>query len=1274
MGSEKHIERSPTITIVLSKSTTVAIILSFLVGTATYWLIDLPTKYLFALALSVVTFSLIKLCSLEKPKTLIPWEIKLHPEFIIPVLWVASIIFCMLIGPFSAGGQYVDWASIPVLNWIRLAAALLLTTFFPGYGLLTITFKDECLNRLEKGLISVHLSLFLSVIIPLFDRLLEGRVAGMSTIFVILLNSLLLVGTLLRFHGKPTRANRKIRLSFADLYSLSIIASLILLYTLSVQALNFPAKFVAGLDQWKTYGSILRLIDGFSNARSSFFNYVAFQLFNSLFLVACGLPFRNAYMALFILIVLPILSFYLFCTSFLSKRHAATGTVIYALFTGLGGLYAIYMVMTSGMGVPSSIIQVATHKTLDLFTGIQDRFFFYTPRTIGFSSLFMLLYLVHRHYQNTRAKVTVMGFIFALGYLSHVREASFLVFVMPFILLLYKKHLAKPLELPVSVGIGLLTASVLMPLFIHAQLIHPYFLTRLSVMTQLPILGAITAISYVFLRFNFTKLFRVSVKKTSHLYTISFLFAVAVLYILIISLIVWYWSLPSLSVGAVGEIVPWYLYPLRLGFPLFMAVISVPWLIRQGNLQALKLGLIITIPSVALARLINYLSKINFQYPTLEVYIAQFIWIGLAILSSFILAELPTRITKSSFSRFRFVNKFCIALIWLFILVGGFSSTLLTIRGYSGMQIQPPEELKTMDYIRSLTHGNDVIATPSFLFIHKIFSFTGRCPLGPAYVKPFFGTNNPEHFFNILHGNRYTFQDLQIKYIALPKVHRLSENLQQYENGFVMGHLTKHLRPIFEDESIILYEIPSFSPPSPVSDFAFMRINTEPETYIYPLVAISMAQLNYTVALPSDWKLLTEQFSTMLLPADLEQFSLEKILEWVSGGKTLIVFDSLGHDGNFSRPFENLLSIRVATTDRTLVDGIKGLEGEVNFPPITTPMHFSIDDDVVPVAFYTKDGEPISPYAFSKKVGNGKIIYVEIYPFYGALKTNSENSISSLYANLGGLIDVLGLPLQKFDGSSRFSWHTLIYGSIFLDQAELKPSGFIIPDLHELDISLNASQTDQVMVNGSNINRRMFNDVRIEDFHVEGNFKPTFVVPQSKITKGLGSYLGVDLSQGFHLTLELDADTVIHLVVREGGQTFNVTIKGGTFTLHSQRDVSIYMKGLRVSANSVRFGEYFLGRPSKFIVISGDNSSILTSDVNVNGMYVIQPRKTVHFDEWDIPASLLSYSILLAAAMVTISIFVLHPITITLNPKKQGARTTRIMKELGHEVFIYSAR
>ena len=1017
----------------------ISVVVALAVMSITFWTISTSFRYSFGSLLFFLTFLICRILLSERSQRYA--KLTLNPPYatrsFFLLIWLLSIIMVLLVNPFG-GTQYVEWSEISLPNWLRLIAALLMTSFYPGYAILTVIGKNEEFSFLGKVTLSTFLSLFMSGLIAFIATMSEGLVGNQGLLGMVLLNILLL--TLFSiFHTDKQRKFAKI-----SIFSSQLIMMILILFVLTASYfVNFPVRLVPTIDQWVHYGSVLKAIDGVLFSTPGVYPYWS-HMYAALFGVLSGFPLVNAFMTLLLLFtVLPILSFYLMCSSlFPSSKMPIVATVVYALFSGFGGLYVMNLSMTGG-GDPLYLIYLASTKTSDMFYWLPSFRVFFFLGTIGFSTLFVTLYLLGRRFSNPYVKISLMATLFALGYLAHIAEALFFIVMMPFILLFARDFLKDPKDLPISVALGLVFVSI-----VDLSAPTKIYLFRDALYTPLFLCGLLgwMFLSFLLLRLNLRVRVFAKAKSANWLYLeFSPILVAGLVYIYVLCLIIWSYEIPKLSFSW-GTPLPWYVYPIRLGAAGFITIASIPWLVKHRNSVGLRLPLLFVILFLLLGKASSYLSVLRMSGPMIpmplaESRIMEFTWIGVSALGSYSIVKFFQHIHHAKTPRSKIAKTIIATSLLSLIAISGISSTFYAVE----LRSQPSNsiamrELEDLNFLRSHKFERGAVLAPSSS-ASKLDSFGGMVTVHEYYRPAFFGATKAESLFDLLTHNIYQTSGFPIRYLFVSNSD-LNE-VRGYRNSFLFNHLMQYLSILFTNEETTIYEIPPFAPPSQQSNLTIIIPSSPTEmTYLYPLEVVSLAGLNYTVSMEFDSRLFT--YSKILFPYDPVEVNLNNYLQWLSEGGSLIVLDSLGSHGSFA----TLLSLNITATGETYeANGVLGPKGEITTPHIDTPIFFSRERNVEPMAFYTNDRNSVSPYAFRKKVGAGELIYVEVYPYFTALQQMKGSGAGRyMFAKLGDLLTVLGVSRLKRIDLSEPIGRAILYGQTDLTgKLALRPSSFYIP-------------------------------------------------------------------------------------------------------------------------------------------------------------------------------------------------------------------------------------
>ncbi|MEM3386081.1 MAG: LamG-like jellyroll fold domain-containing protein [Nitrososphaerales archaeon] len=740
----------------------------------------------------------------------------------------------LLIVPSISTQSFINWADIPILNWVKACGAFLVVFVYPGYGILTLVSRNDKLSRLEKGILSVGLSLFLATLLG-FIGLMQGNFTN-SYYYLLILNLSLFVAVFCRFiknHRRETLSHSNFRLT--DLITLVIMCALVLFYIVVFFLMHFPDRFVAGYDHWRHYGETLRTINAHILI-PRVWNYIALYMFTGLFLFSSGLPSLNSYMALYPLLVLPILSFYLVSKLLLKNEESIVATIVFSLFSGFGGLYAIYLNLTRGIPIYEATYQ--TQSLGDVFTGVHGLSFWLHPQQFGLFILLLTFYLVLRDFQSRLLRILMIAAFVTLGIYIHFSEIVLLFVIVLFVYIFYNKYLSKPWDILISFVVAILLVLVFF-LMSYSTLPSPKLFFEIyaggkffhMLIGIAAVVGFCSILLFIRTKFNFSKYLK-TFTSLSRSNVLRLSLTVLTIYLYMLSFIVWNNVADKFTLSAASYMTPWYIYPLRFGTIFLLALITVLFMRKFISYNALIIGVILAISPIIIAVVSDLLFIYSiWESPIPDARITMHVNIGLAILSPI----LPLKLIRTlALKQNKSMRHGVIAFLFIIMMfISGISSTLLFARAYFEYysvrygsdvrlgQVLSGNDMEIIDQIRNLTKHTEVILAP-WPWNSFIYQFAEHESVGfdlPTLARPFM-TINPELFFDTIRRNIYSSLGKEVKYLLLDK-NQINGGLPA--NVGLLSELMNILPIKIENKRIILLEIPQSSPPTANSILAVLK-------------------------------------------------------------------------------------------------------------------------------------------------------------------------------------------------------------------------------------------------------------------------------------------------------------------------------------------------------------------------------------------------------------------------------------------------------------------
>ena len=330
----------------------------------------------------------------------------------------------------------------------------------------------------------------------------------------------------------------------------------------------------------------------------------------------------------------------------------------------------------------------------------------------------------------------------------------------------------------------------------------------------------------------------------------------------------------------------------------------------------------------------------------------------------------------------------------------------------------------------------------------------------------------------------------------------------------------------------------------------FRDSNYEDNFIIQTLPALS--QLDYSLVVEDDPSRFN--YSTLIIPNDLdilnddESQDFQQYLQWVTSGGTLIVLDSLGSSPSYefrrskvTNPgFANLLSIYYDTA--TQANGIQSQTSSFNFPVTTIPVYHSSNEATETIAYYTFEKTPVSSYAFTKSIGSGKIIYLELFPYLREMENSSSEVRQNLFGNVSSLLSILDIELSRnvLNWTNYFPQFEYIKNPVYLEGRVNIDTDYVgLIELAASKITIISNNGERVLINST---------IKTIDYSASVRFK----INASEVylhTLGLGGYPRIGL-RIFTLKIEIPKNGSFSMSTLNGNTLLNNTFQEGIIQLN----------------------------------------------------------------------------------------------------------------------------
>ncbi|MGZ4161774.1 MAG: hypothetical protein ACXVNF_13395, partial [Neobacillus sp.] len=313
------------------------------------------SRFLFAALFGALTFLIFVLLQnnvdrspSRKYNLMLRFRFKFSREFYVLLIYAISIFFVLLIPSFS-DSQFMNWSSIPVANYIRLLAGLLLSSILPGYGLLRLIDRKRRFDGLASLVFSFFISVFLMALISFSIILVNLSISNIFWLSLIVNLVILFAYSTTFLKKNESVIDQKNDLHVSHRIDFLIIACIFLFFIIGWIVYYSSYQLGSTGDMWDHYYTVLHVLKGglFSSSHLSYlnvetwfsFHYItAFQL--------TGFPSLNGWMIYAFINFFYVLAFYLMVRGVVGGKYSKIpiiATVIATLFAGFGWIEALIL-------------------------------------------------------------------------------------------------------------------------------------------------------------------------------------------------------------------------------------------------------------------------------------------------------------------------------------------------------------------------------------------------------------------------------------------------------------------------------------------------------------------------------------------------------------------------------------------------------------------------------------------------------------------------------------------------------------------------------------------------------------------------------------------------------------------------------------------------------------------------------------------------------------------------------------------------------------------
>jgi hypothetical protein len=1144
----------------------------------------MPSRFLFAVLFGALTFLIFALLQnnverlVSKPFNLsLRFQFKFSRECFVLLIYAISIFLVLLIPSFS-DAQFVNWQSIPATNYIRLLAGLLLSSILPGYGLLRFIDRKRRFDGLASIVFSFFISVFLMALITFATIAANLTISNIFWLSLIL-NLVILVAYSFTFVKKNKPAmdqENDVRVSHR--IDFLIIACIFLFFVIGWIVYYSSYQLGSTGDMWDHYYTVLHVLKGglFSSSHLSYLNVETwFSLHYIAVFQLIGFPLLNGWMVYAFINFFYVLAFYLMVRGIVGDKYPKIpiiATVIATLFAGFGWIEALRI--ASNYSYWSDALAVAGNSTYNDI--IYSFIYGPIPQYFSLAVLFALIYLLTNKgkFSATCAFLTVV--LIAQGLLVHSPEIIFLaIFYFCFIVFCNREDFGRLIKYSLSILLGFFAVFVIgLPFASH------FYFNMALILPVLVILICLTfAPIYIRTKNTFHLTFsrritgiKVTIKTLVFSRKISIFIICLVWFFYVLSYFAWNYTLNldlTGNLAAVG-LKPWYIYPINSGMSLLLGLLGITLLILDkktglSNAKFLGLSLLSFFVAGILLSFVNiYFNIANVASTYWEKRLYSFMVIPLSIFGAFFITQVSFKLHFSNLGKKHrsVIMNVLVGLLIVIVIVSGVSSNVLALDNvFLGSQSDSlascsKAELEALDFLRTNASAGATVLGLSTDSNRLAYVFSGMNHLNSPY---WFTINRSYQYIDITNPELAlkTLYSLNITYLFATK----NELETLPSNGYIASHLLKYLPIAFQNSEITIYQVPKLNPPSsdsnltlavPSSIFDALSSSDGPapsnRTFYFPIDMLAESGLDYSIKIIEDGSIFNSKY--IVLPSD-KGWTDEQItdyLAWINNGGKLIVLNGDGL-GDFAKQ----LAISSNSYYPFLVNKASGKSVTVELGTLPTSSVFSSDDEVKVIADYINEHNQLVPLAFSKQVGNGEILYVNLNPLFENL-VSFNGTLPINFQKMGSLFNLLSLDTAIFkDIPADIRWEYLGYNATSIrdyGQIEgavyLKSNSAIIPYYQFNAGSLKIVNITGT-IDGSSVREPISQqDIIVKNLIAKGavcsiiESQGLFLVPSN-----YGSYSILLLEPAFNISMQVPEGGITFSVVTSENKTYDVSLQSG---------------------------------------------------------------------------------------------------------------------------------
>jgi len=769
-------------------------------------------------ALSIFLFSLVVLRSDGKEKSFKIAHTYI-PKILLVALTMSSVLAVLFIPAYD--GSILEWANIPLINWLRYLSSVFLTLFLPGYFLLKIMDRKGSINGSIVIVLSYLLSLFVTFLAGFFILLSGNTIGSFGSPIVIAINLAFVI--LYHFTSHKKTEGYMLTIKWQDV---GLILSILAVITMGSTIIMINSLPLTTGDMTRHHGLALQYSNEFPVYGQKLITYrggYLFHVYLAVLFALSGIPSALALQGLFLWSFMPILAFCCFIKAWFNgdddEKHALIAIML-SILLGFGGLYALYLKFTDPAYGITQLLGITTSKTYDIYMRV-----LYLPDivaplwNVGLPTFFGLLFFVKKGVSNI-IEATSISVLVALGYLGHTSEIIFFVLILFIYTSFIKGNDGK--RICAYVVLGLLTVALLdlaapAQMYIFSSLGEEEFFPSIFLVSLF--LSTLTAVielakdrglicRSVEVKKSLLKMLETSLRYGRWILVYAYFFSLTVWLTIQKDFNLWQWGGYRFT--------PFFVFPIRLGAVGLLTTIVIFIYFTEITRDRRLLFFLLLIPTgFILEQIANYYPLYYFAYRY-----ATIAFIGACVIAAYGIARGLHKVADLTSISTR--RKIIVAVFLGAIMMSGLlSTTLFYINSsyYSGNREISQDELDALYYVRQHTQKNSSVLTFTEDSANILRNFAGLNPAQDAqrWSKLLLSTSNPYIMTYILGSS-----NVKYTYVA-------QRDIELLESNKVLNSFVEHFPKVFENCYVAVYEVTSLVPPSAEASFGILHLLPSPQ-------------------------------------------------------------------------------------------------------------------------------------------------------------------------------------------------------------------------------------------------------------------------------------------------------------------------------------------------------------------------------------------------------------------------------------------------------------